>query len=701
MPGVTEGGSVRASITWDPDGNGPLGNHLVVAGTFTVIANVVASNIAMWNPATDQWSALGSGTNGDVLALAVMPDNTLIAGGRFTACGTTTTSRIAAWNGSAWSPLTDTLGAEGVTDGVTQASVAALARLNDGRLAVGGLFSNAGDAARSRLAIWTGTSWASLSVADIAMTGSESVAALAVRPDGHLIIGGFFNNIGPTAASNIGRWDGTSFFAMANGFDAPVFAIGIRPDSTVIAGGGFLNSGATPMSRLARWTGTNWTAMGAGTDGTVLAIHINPLNTNQIFIGGTFSTAGGIACRNIARTNQNGNTYVALGGGIHNDLLIQGSSPSVRTIVQFAPGVLFAGGFFTSVHTSQMRSIAKWNGGVWSAITPGLSASVRAIDVDPSGAVLLGGSFTNTPSGAANRVATWSTAGFGALGQGASDSVHAVKRLHNNDVVIAGSFEQAGGVPAFSVARYSSGAWSALGSGFLVAYEIQNKTIAQLPIGVPNLGVGDLFVGGDIDGYPPATTVFGLTQTAVSRNQSINQNRWRDKQRREIESDIVQPAYGKDFFRLSTNQRRVAIDRVLLSRQQAGVCPYCGNQPKRPALTERLAASGTDCEIDHIQPYSISGDNSLNNKVLCHTDCNRAKKNRTPREWWGDQFDAKSLHAQKMFDHHEWSKGDYFNWKDYQSKWRKVTREARATDAFRNRRTAGDSVRSSVLDPCS
>ncbi|MBL8875935.1 MAG: type II CRISPR RNA-guided endonuclease Cas9 [Phycisphaerae bacterium] len=172
------------------------------------------------------------------------------------------------------------------------------------------------------------------------------------------------------------------------------------------------------------------------------------------------------------------------------------------------------------------------------------------------------------------------------------------------------------------------------------------------------------------------------TQTAVSRNQSINQNRWRDKQRREIESDIVQPAYGKDFFRLSTNQRRVAIDRVLLSRQQAGVCPYCGNQPKRPALTERLAASGTDCEIDHIQPYSISGDNSLNNKVLCHTDCNRAKKNRTPREWWGDQFDAKSLHAQKMFDHHEWSKGDYFNWKDYQSKWRKFTREARATDAF-------------------
>jgi CRISPR-associated endonuclease Csn1 len=172
------------------------------------------------------------------------------------------------------------------------------------------------------------------------------------------------------------------------------------------------------------------------------------------------------------------------------------------------------------------------------------------------------------------------------------------------------------------------------------------------------------------------------TQTAVSRNQSINQNRYRDKQRREIEADIVQPAYGNDFFRLSTNQRRVAIDRVLLSRQQAGICPYCGNQPNRSALTERLAARGEDVEVDHIQPYSISGDNSLNNKVLCHTDCNRAKRNRSPRAWWGEAFEEKSQFAKRMFEDHQWSKGDYFNWRDYQSKWRKFTKETRDTDAF-------------------
>lgn len=172
------------------------------------------------------------------------------------------------------------------------------------------------------------------------------------------------------------------------------------------------------------------------------------------------------------------------------------------------------------------------------------------------------------------------------------------------------------------------------------------------------------------------------TQSGVRRNEVLNQNRWRDKQRREIETDIVTAVYGRDFHRLSTNQRRVAVDRVLLAKQQRGVCPYCGNQPKRSMLTERNAAKGDGCEIDHIQPYSASGDNSLNNKVLCHTECNRAKKNQTPRVWWKDQFDEKAHHAKKLFDEHEWSKGDYFNWRDYQSKWRKFTREGRDQDAF-------------------
>lgn len=42
-----------------------------VGGQFTMAGAVAASNVARWDPATGTWSALGSGLNGAVYALAV------------------------------------------------------------------------------------------------------------------------------------------------------------------------------------------------------------------------------------------------------------------------------------------------------------------------------------------------------------------------------------------------------------------------------------------------------------------------------------------------------------------------------------------------------------------------------------------------------------------------------------------------------
>lgn len=518
MPGVTEGGTVRTSIAWDPDGTGPLGTHLVVGGEFTVIGNAVASNIAMWNPATDQWSALGSGTNDDVLALAVMPDNTLIAGGRFTACGVITTRRIARWDGTVWSPLADSVVGEGVSRvgiGDSDSYVAALLRMNDGRLLVGGNFEFAGTEVHRRMVIWSGTAWnrALSGQGGVAMFGSSYVASLAALPDGSIVVGGSFNSLSTlVSASNIGGLtsDAQAGFALGDGLNGPVFAVAVRNNGNIIAGGQFTASGATPMAHLARWSGSAWVAMGSGTDGNVHSIHVNPSNGNEIYIGGSFSVAGSVACRSIARTNGTGGSYTDLGGGLHTDLYTLSLPPRVYTIFQFAPGVLFAGGVFSSSNQSQLRGIAKWNGATWSPIAAGLSAPVRAIDVDSSGGVLVGGYFTNTPSGTAKRVATWSPSGFAAVGQGTDDAVFAVKRLHNNDVVVAGNFDDAGGTFASSVARYNGSTWGPVGPGFPVAPNYPFKSIAQLPVGAPNLGAGDLYVGGEIGGVLPVAVPYAL-----------------------------------------------------------------------------------------------------------------------------------------------------------------------------------------------
>ncbi len=55
-------------------------------------------------PTADTWSALGTGTNNAVLAIAVSGDD-VYAGGFFNGAGGVAANYIARWNGSVWSPL--------------------------------------------------------------------------------------------------------------------------------------------------------------------------------------------------------------------------------------------------------------------------------------------------------------------------------------------------------------------------------------------------------------------------------------------------------------------------------------------------------------------------------------------------------------------------------------------------------------------
>jgi hypothetical protein len=88
---------VNAMTTWDPDGPGPMTARLVIGGSFTVAGTAAANNVAMYDPATGEWSALGSGMNNVVWALAVLPNGDLVAGGDFSTTGGVPAPYIARW----------------------------------------------------------------------------------------------------------------------------------------------------------------------------------------------------------------------------------------------------------------------------------------------------------------------------------------------------------------------------------------------------------------------------------------------------------------------------------------------------------------------------------------------------------------------------------------------------------------------------
>jgi len=77
--------------------------RLYVGGSFDMVSDVPARNIASWDGSS--WHALGAGVNRAVNALALAPGGELFAVGAFTNAGDLSVNHVARWDGQAWHVL--------------------------------------------------------------------------------------------------------------------------------------------------------------------------------------------------------------------------------------------------------------------------------------------------------------------------------------------------------------------------------------------------------------------------------------------------------------------------------------------------------------------------------------------------------------------------------------------------------------------
>jgi hypothetical protein len=158
-------------------------------------------------------------------------------------------------------------------------------------LYVGGDFTTAGGSAATNIAKWNGSSWSALGPGM-----NHGVSALAVSGS-DLYAGGEFTTAGGSAATGIAKWDGSSWSALASGVNGAVSALAVS-GSDLYAGGWFTTAGGNAASRIAKWDGSSWTALGSGMNGGVSAVAVSG---SDLFAGGWFTTAGGKASASIAR----------------------------------------------------------------------------------------------------------------------------------------------------------------------------------------------------------------------------------------------------------------------------------------------------------------------------------------------------------------------------------------------------------------
>ncbi len=149
------------------DGKLMMGGSFEAVGN-AAAGDTVAKGVAIWNPATQTWSQpaqglsrFGGGSGGWAYAMTTMPDGTLAVGGDFVAVGNAAAADTPASSVAIWNPTTQTWSAlgDGVGGAILYHKVYALATTADGTLVVGGDFTTAGGQLSPYIARWgcTGT----------------------------------------------------------------------------------------------------------------------------------------------------------------------------------------------------------------------------------------------------------------------------------------------------------------------------------------------------------------------------------------------------------------------------------------------------------------------------------------------------------------------------------------------------------------
>ena len=435
---------------------------IYIGGSFTNVAGIDASHVAKWTASTNLWSALGSGVNANVSALA-LSGNFLYVGGSFTSAGGIPANSVASLDlgSGTWSDMNG-----GMTHSGFAPIVHALAADGSGNVYAAGLFDSAGGVAAQNIAMWNGSGWSALG-AGLGISGNL-VYTLAVSGT-DVYAGGDFM----TPSFRLAHWTGSSWTTVGS-TDGTVYALALS-GSIMYAGGVFTSvtgsNGTTTVGYIASINLTNfaWSDMGGGMDAQVNGLMAD--SVGDVYATGDFTLAGGNTAHRVAGWN-----------GANWAPLINPNSPNDGINDRgFALAIsgddVYIGGQFTSAGGYPANYLVRWNTMDKQFYAPGDSVNGPVYALASSGSdVYVGGDFTSAGGLAATSIARWNSATntwhqvssgqLAACGHANcyNPVVHAIA-INGADVYVGGDFMLAGSVNANYVARLNGGTWYAMDGG--------------------------------------------------------------------------------------------------------------------------------------------------------------------------------------------------------------------------------------------
>lgn len=248
-----------------------------------------------------------TGANGPVSAVAVPQAGKILAAGQFTQFNGVPARALVRLDSSGGVDPTFQNGIGG-TNGV----ISAMLLQPDGRILIGGAFSQVKGISRTNLARLN----ADGSVDNTFLGGvNGTVLSLSLQRDGKLLVGGNYTNVNGFARKNVARLnaDGSldrTFQEGMAGVSGPVYALAQQPDLKVVLAGTFTTANTSTVSHITRFLpdGSRDTNFSTGTIsvGSLGLRTLSLQSDGKILVGGDFASISGIAFRNLARLRTNG-----------------------------------------------------------------------------------------------------------------------------------------------------------------------------------------------------------------------------------------------------------------------------------------------------------------------------------------------------------------------------------------------------------
>jgi uncharacterized delta-60 repeat protein len=268
-------------------------------------------------------------------------------------------------------------------------SIFALAVQPDGKVLVGGTFTSLAGAARTNLARLNpdGTVDAGFNPG-----ANNAVEAVIVQPDGKLVVAGYFTMLAGQTRNFIGRLnaDGTPDLSFNPGADNWVTCLGIQADGKIVVGGFFGTLGGQPRTRIGRLNvdGSIDAGFTNGIDAwgfaTANSIALQP--DGKILFGGYFGSVGGQPQQNLARFNVDGTLDTNFLGA---------ADTTVTALALQADGKILVGGYFANLDGQSALRLGRLNsdGTLDASFSPSPDGPVLSLVTQTDGRIIAAGAF--------------------------------------------------------------------------------------------------------------------------------------------------------------------------------------------------------------------------------------------------------------------------------------------------------------------